>query len=131
MPSGCLLYFTSSNQNQLAKQIQIYTANTKFHQNLFTYFRNETWTDGQTGLEAVYTLFVPFMCLVQTANSILRTSQVKFFWIVTQYSVAVRYQRFRGPCCCLHLQHRSPKRWYPTATLHCVKSRTRFDSSPS
>jgi hypothetical protein len=29
--------------------------------------------------------------------------QVEFFWVVTQYSVVVGYQRFRGPCC-LHLQ---------------------------
>jgi hypothetical protein len=29
--------------------------------------------------------------------------QVKVFWVVTLYSVMVRYQRFRGPCC-FHLQ---------------------------
>jgi hypothetical protein len=29
--------------------------------------------------------------------------QVEAFWVVTPCSVAVGYQRFRGPCC-LHLQ---------------------------
>jgi hypothetical protein len=28
--------------------------------------------------------------------------QAKVFWVVTQYSVVVGYQHFRGPCC-LHL----------------------------
>jgi len=29
--------------------------------------------------------------------------QVEVFWIVTQHSVIIGYQHFRGPCC-LHLQ---------------------------
>jgi len=33
----------------------------------------------------------------------MKVAQVQVFWVVTQCSVTVRYQRF-GELCCLHLQ---------------------------
>jgi len=52
--------------------------------------------------------------------------------ILTQCSDVVRYQHFEGPCC-LNLQFILPQRWkqqgppkcwYPTITLHGVKTQT-------
>jgi hypothetical protein len=59
--------------------------------------------------------------------------------IVTPCSVVVGYRCFRGPCClhlywvvtsysvvvgCLHLQHGSLKRWYPTITHDVTTQQT-------
>jgi len=41
--------------------------------------------------------------------------QIYVFWVMTTWSVVVRYQRFGGPRC-LHLQ----KLWYSSTTLHGV-----------